>query len=244
MVILRINKFFSINMLRLFYILSFFILSPVLLFGQTTEHAAWMSIFNTTKFSEHWGLQLDAQFRSSDDVKYLRNFLFRPAVLYTIDKKNSVALGYAMFDANTPAPSASLTENRIYQQYTHNEAIKAIAITNRFRLEQRFVEKSPNNIAFSQRFRYFLRAVIPLAKQESTFKKGIYAAVQDEIFINVQNKDLVNGSMFDQNRAYSALGHRFNTKVDAEIGYINLFQKRSSTDLRNNVVQLALYLRL
>ena len=216
----------------------------ILLFAQTTEHAAWMTVFNTTKFSEHWGMQLDAQFRSSDDVKYLRNFLFRPAVLYTINKKNNVALGYALFDTNGPAPSISLNENRIYQQYTHTEAIKAVAITNRFRLEQRFVEKSPTNTAFSQRFRYFLRAVIPLAKQETTFKKGMYAAIQDEIFINVQNKDLVNGSMFDQNRAYGAIGHRFNTKVDAEIGYMTLFQKRSSTDLRNNVVQLAFYLRM
>jgi hypothetical protein len=180
----------------------------------------------------------------ADDVKYLRNFLFRPAAIYTIDKKNNIGLGYALFDSNGPAPSVTLAENRIYQQFTHTEAIKAVAITNRFRLEQRFVEKSPTNTDFSQRFRYFLRAVIPLAKQESTFKKGIYAAVQDEIFINVQNKDLVNGSMFDQNRAYGAIGHRFNTKVDAEIGYMNLFQKRSSTDLRNNVVQLAFYLRM
>ena len=231
-------------MLRLFYIPLFFILSPVLLFGQTTEHTFWTSVFNNTKFTDHWSLQLDAQFRSADDVKYLRNFLFRPAVVYTIDKKNNVALGYAMFDSNGPAPTISLTENRVYQQYTHTEAIKAVAITNRFRLEQRFVEKIPTNTAFSQRFRYFLRVLIPLAKQESTFKNGIYAAIQDEIFINVQNKDLVNGSMFDQNRAYGAIGHRFNTKVDAEIGYMNLFQKRSSTDLRNNVVQLAFYLRL
>ena len=154
-----------------------------------------------------------------------------------------MALGYAMFDTNGPAPTTSLTENRIYQQYTHNESIKAIAITNRFRLEQRFVERTPTNTAFSQRFRYFLRAVVPLAKQESTFKKGMYAAIQDEIFINVQNINLVNGSMFDQNRAYIAVGQRFGSKLDAEIGYINLFQKRSSTDLRNNVIQLAFYTR-
>lgn len=231
-------------MLKLFYTLVFFVLSPFLLFGQTTEHTFWTSVFNNTKFSERWGLQLDAQFRSADDVKYLRNFLFRPAIVYTLDKKNNVALGYAMFDSNGPAPTTSLTENRIYQQYIHTEAIKAIAITNRFRLEQRFVEKSPTNTDFSQRFRYFLRAVIPLAKQETTFKKGMFVALQDEIFINVQNKNLVNGSMFDQNRAYVAIGQRFSPKIDAEIGYMNLFQKRSSTDLRNNVVQLGFYLRL
>jgi hypothetical protein len=83
-----------------------------------------------------------------------------------------------------------------------------------------------------------------VAKQETSFKKGMFVALQDEIFINVQKKNLVNGSMFDQNRAYAAIGHRFNTKVDVEVGYMNLFQKRSTTDLRNNVMQLAFYLRL
>lgn len=230
-------------MRRLIFILSFFTLSPILSFAQVTEHTFWTSIFNTTKFNDKWGMQLDAQFRSANEVAYLRNFLFRPAVMYTLDKKNNVALGYALFDSNGPAPSVTLSEHRIYQQYTHTESIKAISLTNRFRLEQRFVEKTPANVAFSQRFRYFLRAVIPLNKQQGSFKQGIYTAVQDEIFINVQNKDLVNGSIFDQNRAYVALGHRFSTKFDTELGYMNLFQKRSTTDLRNNVIQLACYMR-
>ncbi len=230
-------------MRKISYIILLFIASPIFVFGQITEHTAWMSIFNNIKFTDRWSLQLDAQFRSADDVKYLRNFLFRPAAIYTIDKKNNIGLGYALFDSNGPAPSVTLSENRIYEQYTHTESLKAISFTNRLRFEQRFVEKTPNNVAFSQRFRYFLRVVLPLTKQETTFKKGIYTALQDEIFINVHNKNLVNGSLFDQNRAYVSLGNRFSSKFDMEIGYMNLFQKRSTTDLRNNVIQLAFYTR-
>jgi hypothetical protein len=231
-------------MLRLLYILLVFILSPIFLFGQTKEQTAWLSFFNTTKINDHWGLQFDAQFKSADDVKYVRNFLFRSAIAYSFDKKNNVSLGHTAYVTNSgPVPYISLTEHRINEQYIHNESIKAITFTNRFRLEQRFIEKTPTTNVFSQRFRYFLKVMIPLAKQEANFKRGMFATVQDEIFLNVQNKGLVNGSLFDQNRAYVGIGHRFSSKFDIEVGYMSSFQKRSSIDLRNNVVQLAFFTR-
>lgn len=231
-------------MLRIFYILLFFIISPVLLFAQTKEQAVWFSILNTTKINDHWGLQFDIQFRSADDVKYMRNFLFRSAIAYAFNKKNNVSIGHSESDTNSgPAPYTSLTEHRINEQYIHNESIKSIAITNRFRLEQRFIEKTPTTSVFSQRFRYSLRVLIPLAKQGSSFKKGLFATVQDEVFINVQNKDKINGSLFDQNRAYAGIGQRFSPKIDMELGYMKLFQKRSSTDLSSSIVQLAFFTR-
>ncbi|GAB2980449.1 DUF2490 domain-containing protein [Mucilaginibacter puniceus] len=201
-------------------------------------------MLNSTKINNHWGLQFDVMFRSADEVKYVRNFLFRSAIAYTFDKKNNFSLGHTVYETNSgPAPSTSLTEHRINEQYVHNEAIKAIAITNRFRLEQRFIEKTPTTSVFSQRFRYFLKFVIPLAKQESTFKKGPFVSVQDEIFLNVQNKGLINRSLFDQNRLYGGIGQRFSSKLDIEVGYMNLFQKRTSVDVRNNIIQLALFTR-
>ncbi len=231
-------------MLRIFYILLFLIASPVLLFGQTKEQTAWLSFFNTTKINNHWGLQFDVQFRSADDVKYVRNFLFRSAIAYTFDKKNNLSIGHSIYETNSgPAPSATLNEHRINEQYVHTESIKSIAITNRFRLEQRFIERSPTTSVFSQRFRYFLKFVIPLAKQESSFKKGLFTTVQDEVFLNLQNKDKINGSLFDQNRVYVGIGQRFSPKMDMEVGYMKLFQKRSSTDLSGSIVQLAFFTR-
>lgn len=231
-------------MLRIFYILSIFTLSPILLFAQTKEQTAWLSFFNTTKINNHWGVQFDVQFRSADEVKYVRNFLFRSAIAYTFNKKNNLSIGHTIYETNSgPAPSATLNEHRINEQYIHTESIKSIAITNRFRLEQRFIERNPTTTVFSQRFRYFLKLVIPLAKQESTFKSGLFTTVQDEIFINLQNKDKINGSLFDQNRAYAGIGNRFSPKIDMELGYMKLFQKRSSTDLSGSIVQLAFFTR-
>ena len=231
-------------MRRTLYILLFFIISPVLLFAQTKEQSAWFAFLNTTKINNRWGLQFDVQFRSADEVKYVRNYLFRSAIAYTFDKKNNLSIGHTIYETNTGAtPSVTLNEHRITEQYVHTESIKSIAITNRFRLEQRFIEKTPATNVFSQRFRYFLKVLIPLAKQESAFKKGLFATVQDEIFLNIQNKGSINGSLFDQNRVYAGIGQRFSPKLDVEIGYMSSFQKRSSVDLRNSVMQLAFFTR-
>ena len=78
-----------------------------------------------------------------------------------------------------------------------------VSLQNRFRLEQRFIERQIDDI-FSQRLRYFARLIVPLAKKEAAFSKGVFAALQNEIFFNIQNKDKLNNSVFDQNRAYGA----------------------------------------
>ena len=68
--------------------------------------------------------------------------------------------------------------------------------------------------------------------------------MQNEIFLNVQNKDKINNSLFDQNRVYAALGYRFSPKIDVGAGYMNQSTNGATNDVSNNIVQLALYTRL
>jgi len=225
-------------------VLSFFGLSPLLVNAQTVvEHTGWMSVFNTTKFNSKWGMQFDMQFRMANDFKYLKNVLLRPALIYSLDKSNNIGVGYVFYGSYPHSSTPNTVENRVYEQFIHTQSIKATAITQRFRLEQRFIGRVGAPDLFAQRFRYFVRAVIPLAKQKSTFKQGIYGALQDEIFVNVQNKDQLNGSMFDQNRALGAIGYRFSPRIDMEIGYMNQLVKRTANNLSNNVAQLTFYTR-
>jgi hypothetical protein len=72
---------------------------------------------------------------------------------------------------------------------------------------------------------------------------GIFAALQNEVFLNLQHKDQLNGKVFDQNRAYLALGYRFSKKFDLEAGYLNQAIRGASVNTSNNVIQLALYTR-
>jgi len=49
--------------------------------------------------------------------------------------------------------------------------------------------------------------------------------------------------LFDQNRAYLAVGYRFSKAFDVEAGYLNQTINSASNNIMNNVAQLALYTR-
>ena len=209
------------------------------------ENTGWFGWANSYRFSGNWGLHFDMQVRSADDWEYIRNVVLRPGITYFFDAKNSATLGYAYAVAynRLPEPSKNtLTENRIWEQYIYATKFGQVSLQNRFRLEQRFIERQTNNV-FAQRLRYFVRAIIPLSKQKSSFNMGFYAAVQNEIFLNVQNKQNINNSLFDQNRIFGAIGYRFNPMIDLEAGYMNQYIKGMTMNVSNNIIQLALYTR-
>lgn len=225
----------------------FFLMGLNQLSAQTVQqNTGWFALFNTTKFNSKWGLALDIQVRSADDWAYVRNTLFRPGLTYYINDRNNVTAGYALITTafHTPVvPNYTLLEHRIWEQYILTHKISSVFAMHRFRLEQRFIENKGPDDTFSQRFRYFFRFIQPLQKQEGGFSKGAFVALQNEVFFNLQNKDKLNGSFFDQNRAYLAAGYRFSKKFDVEAGYLNQVQKGVSANVMNNVVQLALYTR-
>lgn len=208
------------------------------------QNTGWFMFLNNTKFNDKWGLQFDAQFRSVDDWKYVRNTLVRPALQYFINKNNNVALGYLWQTTQTQLNGTRnyLSEHRIFEQYIYTHNLGQISASHRFRIEQRFIGREFDS-AFAQRFRYFFRFIQPLQKRESAFVKGAFLALQNEIFLNIQNKSETNNSFFDQNRAYLAAGYRFSKEVDLEIGYLNQAVHGLTNNTVNNVVQLALYTR-
>ncbi len=228
-----------------------------MLYAQTNQqNTGWFMFLNSTKFNDKWGIHFDLQLRSEDNWDRLRNLLVRPGVTYYINNNSNATVGYLFTQTYLPhlypvfapgttpyEPKFTLTEHRIWQQYIYNhQPWKGAVLSHRFRLEQRFIERQTDNL-FSQRFRYFFRLVQPLKKQAGAFEKGMFVALQNEFFLNLQNKDELNGSTFDQNRAYLAVGYRVSKAFDVEAGYLNQAVKGASVNTMNNVVQLALYTR-
>ena len=221
--------------------------------AQSTQNTVWGAWFHTHRLSEKWGYAFDGQLRSADDVKYLRNILLRPSVAYYFNNNRVASLGYAyigsngrtLFDEETFRP-----ENRIWEQFVIAHKIgRNTAVTHRFRLEQRFLgntsigDTENNDSYFSQRFRYFIRGIVPF-KRDSVFTKGVYLALQNELFLNIQNKAKVNDSFYDQNRAFIAIGYRVSKKFDVEAGYLNQYSKGfNSSYTTNNVAQVVVYTR-
>lgn len=210
------------------------------------QNSGWLFLMNTTKFNDKWGMHMDVQLRTQDEWDGLRNLLVRPGLTYYISSNSDVTLGYlytpTLLNVDGAAKS-TLTEHRIWQQYIYKHKLGPVAISHRFRLEQRFIERQSGDDLFAQRGRYFVRGIIPLQKTETAFEKGAFVALQNEVFLNVQSKDELNGSIFDQNRAYVAAGYRFSKKMDVELGYMNQSLKGAARNTSNNIVQLAVYTR-
>ncbi|MCC8410953.1 DUF2490 domain-containing protein [Mucilaginibacter sp. UR6-1] len=220
------------------------------LFAQNSQFTVWGAWFHTQKLSEHWGYAFDGQLRSADKVDYLRNILLRPSVAYYFNKNQFANLGYTYvttYGRTLDGEKTFRPESRIFEQFTQGHKIsKSVQVSHRFRLEQRYLGDSADDRDdnyFAQRFRYFIRAVIPM-QRDSNFSKGTFIALQNEVFLNVQNKDKVNTHFFDQNRAYVAFGYRFSKKFDMEVGYLNQYTKAASSGTSNNVVQMVFYTRL
>jgi len=229
----------------LFVFLTFFCLISTTTFSQTShQNSGWLFLMNTTKINQKWGTHLDVQFRSADNWEQLRHFMFRPGVTYYINDKNDVTLGYLLNDTYTNLDGASdnrMTEHRIWQQYITKHKIGTAAFAHRFRTEQRFIERRGESNLFAQRFRYFIRAIIPVKSGQQQFEKGAFVALQNEAFIHLQNEDAAK--VFDQNRAYAAVGYRFGKKFDLEAGYLNQTLTGANRYTMNHVAQLALYTR-
>lgn len=230
---------------RSLFLLIAFIL-PMAAFCQTRyEQTGWAAWFSNARLSPKWGVYFDIQVRTHDNWNGIRNVLLRPGINYYIKPNQTATAGY-LYTPTFPAPDITngktLTEHRIWEQYTISHPVFTGSLSHRFRLEQRFIGR-PDEPVFSQRLRYFFRDVQPLVKTEQGFKKGPFVALQNELFFNIQNKGKLNGSFFDQNRAYIAAGYRISPKFDMEAGYLNQAVKGAAVNTMNSVIQVAAYTR-
>lgn len=231
----------------LFLLSSFLLLTISSLKAQDNQFGNWYAWFNNIKFSEKWGMNNDIQFRGGKNWRENSLFLIRPGINYYISTNQTASIGYAttILTNNLNGGQPRLTEHRIWEQYIITDKIFNIPFQHRFRLEQRFLKRSHENV-FAQRARYFIRGIIPLSiPLKEPFNQGFFTAIQNELFFNIQNKNNLNGSFFDQNRAYVAFGYRFSSKYDLELGYMNQFLKRSSPPNQlTHIAQIAFYTRL
>jgi hypothetical protein len=222
--------------------------------GQS-QFTGWLASFSSFKIGKKTSIHADVQFRSSDEFKHMQTLLLRPGLNVHINKRLTLTGGYAFIQNRRTINSVSgyAPEHRIWEQLLYNHKLKNIFVSHRFRLEQRFISKSAvvNNeleneeFLHANRLRYFIRNILPLQKQQNAFAKGVFAAVQNEVFANIGNTANVNGKFFDQNRLYLAIGYRVNASCDIETGYLNQYNSgRNNTHVTNHVWQVAGYVRL
>jgi hypothetical protein len=201
---------------------------------------AWYMYFGDHAFGKsRWGAHLEGQWRRTDLGLKWQQLLLRPAVNYQLHPKVMLTAGYAFVDTHRygdyPARER-FPEHRLYQQAQINQRWKGIDWQNRFRLEQRFIRGFAQR--YENRVRYMLRANIPIAK--SKFYLGAY----NEIFYNWGQDVAFN--VFDQNRAYVALGRQMKKQTRWEIGFLEqtIQQRNGRVFEHNHTLQVAIFSRL
>jgi len=231
--------------------------------AQQTRNSGWGMSMNTFKLNEKFTFFFDAQLRSNDNWIQPETFIFRPAIGYALNKQTTISLGYAwVTNWRTlayigPADEQltirdGVTDNRVWQQLVLNKTYGNSVLQHRLRLEERMLgtlttdgkQILKNDPKFNARFRYFTRWIKPFSTSTS-FQRGMYGALQNELFFNTIGAQHANNKLFDQSRTYAGLGYRLAKEIDVEFGYmLQVVVPKNGSNTQNHIAQLTTFLRL
>jgi hypothetical protein len=111
------------------------------------------------------------------------------------------------------------------------------------RLEERFRRKVEegtltSDYNFNYRIRYAVAFTIPLKGKQVT-PQTPFVFINNELMINF-GSEIVN-NYFDQNRFFVGVGYQFTSALNAQIGYLNVFQQLPAYSTFRNIDAIRLY---
>lgn len=213
----------------LFFLL---LLLPIFVFSQDKEteytQQSWFAYCNQTRLTNRSGIWLDLHLRLDEDFKPAVS-IFRGAYLFYLSDQSRLAAGYAYATQYAPDDSSSpdIPEHRLWQQIQWFEKKKWFSTMQWLRLEERFRTKVEENkltsdYSFNYRIRYAVAFTIPL-KGKTVTPKTPFLFINNEVMVNF-GSEIVN-NYFDQNRFFAGVGYQITPALNAQIGYLNVFQQ-------------------
>lgn len=194
----------------------------------TYREQTWLAYFNQTRFSEKWGLWTDLHLRFTDNyADRLGLSIIRVAPMYYLTDQTRLTAGYAYITAYNTDDNPNIPEHRLWQQIQWFEKKKHFNMMQYFRVEERFrgqlvAGELSDDYLYTWRFRYSMALTIPL-KKGGVAPKTPFIFLNDEIHINA-GKNITN-NYFDQNRLFAGLGYQFTNQLNAQLGYLFVFQQ-------------------
>lgn len=182
----------------------------------------WTMSLTRLTFNEHWRAFVDIQPRftlndiSGGDNGRLDTLLMRGAVGYQITQNIGLYQGYAYIPTYDPKKA----EHRSFQELFIKQPLSKGNFAHRLRFEQRDLDGVEDT---AYRFRYFARLVYPLKH----WHPKLSLAVNEEIFMNLNDTDGGPQSGFNQNHLFIGLNYRMNPNLAYEIGYQNQYVNRT-----------------
>ncbi len=175
---------------------------------------------------------LEVQPRVSGDWTLLDRVIVRPAILFPWENGITSGLGYAAIAIMQPSSSV---EQRLWEQLQVETKGDWGTLTNRTRLEQRFIEGADET---AWRLRHQVKALVPL-RADSPWA----LALSDEVYFHLNSASASIESGFDQNRAFLGLSRKWAPDFRIEGGYLlNSVNKAAGAEDRvNHVFVLTFY---
>lgn len=223
----------------LFFILFFLFFQTSLLSAQSNSWENDLGLWSPIHFSLPINKKLKTHFeispRIQENITHINQLLVRPSVGYQLTDNLSFWQGYGWVTNYIPRFTR---EERIWQQILHEKEFSKFRLTNRFRLEERFIQDI-NGAPI--RTRYLLRAMFPLEK-----KKEWFFVTSDELFVNLDSHFEGPQAGIDQNRLFVGLNHKVSDNVNLEGGYQMQYLNRQSSaqDRLNHIILIKMYFDL
>ncbi|MFS4473943.1 DUF2490 domain-containing protein [Chryseobacterium sp. T20] len=174
----------------------------------------WFQYLMSAKLTDKSTLTALTQYRSFDLAYDTRLFLVNAYVDYEVAENIRPAAG-AMFlileSYNADDSKKIRYEKRPFQQVTAEYFIGRTSISNRLRVEERFLS---NPDEFEVRIRYLISVRIPFNKKGE--KEKLYGILKNEIRMNVDKVE-----PFDSNRITAGLGIKVGKNSALELAFIN-----------------------
>jgi hypothetical protein len=196
----------------------------------TASHQhAWYTYAGSHSISERWALHLEGQWRREGVGQQWMQYLLRPGIIFELTPNVTLSGGYGFvrtFPYGEYPALAAYPEHRFWQQALVRHKLGSTTLQHRYRLEQRDIGEmrvepgqEPRRVSwrYENRFRYMVRAEVPLTHEES--RPDWYVAAYDEVMVNFGRN--VAANIFDQNRAYIALGKAVTASTRIEAGYLH-----------------------
>ena len=234
-------------MLRLILMIGWLVAgTPLLAQEKNIDHReqTWLAYFNQTRFTQRSGMWIDLHARLTDRfVNQMSISILRAGYVYYLTDNTRLTAGYGYVTQYNPSPGVDVPEHRPWQQIQWFDRRKGYNLMQYFRVEERYRRKTEagallDEYGFNWRFRYAVALTIPLKGREMA--PGVpFLFLNDEVHINA-GKEIVN-NYFDQNRLFVGFGYQFTQSLNAQLGYLNVFQQLPASKQFVNVNAVRLF---
>ena len=202
----------------------------------------WLGSVNTIRLNEHWGLVADFHYRTYDFMSHSYQYITRGLVNYYFNENLTLGMGYGHMwtGAYTIAPHVFSNENRLAEQVQLNSKKGKVAISNRWRLEQRWQQKIVNNEKTND-YRFTNRARYAISFIYSPFKNKMLPSLTNYEEVMVQFGKEVVYNTFDQARFSFGVRQSITPRLNVDINYLYIFQQQFSGNQYVQANTLRLY---